>query len=91
MKTAADGDDYTWSDYAAKAVARMAPALGGAVFNGTASAGLEATQYSLVAVDLRTPDQREREDVAALNLRCDNLVDAVEALTRRVAALERKG
>ena len=61
MKTAADGDDYTWSDYAAKAVARMAPALGGAVFNGTASAGLEATQYSLVAVDLRTPDQKLKE------------------------------
>lgn len=68
MKTAADGDDYTWG--------------GGAVLN-------EATQYSLVAVDLRTPDQREREDVAALHLRVDNLVDALEAMGRRVAALER--
>lgn len=72
MKTAADGDDYTWQNLP-----------GGAVLNGC-----EATQYCLVAVDLRTPDQREREDVAALNLRCDNLVDAVEMLTRRVQTLE---
>lgn len=83
---AADGDDYTWSDMAAKAVARMAPALGGAVV----MPGSEATCYNLVAIDLRTPDQRERDDVAALHLRCDNLVDALEALTTRVTALERK-
>ena len=44
---------------------------------------------SIVPLDLRTPDQRERDDVAALNLRVDNLVDAVEMLTRRVAELER--
>lgn len=82
-KTAADGDDYTWQ------------APGGAVLNGV--------------IDLRTPDQRERDDVAALwaeiarlrelvqlttapvdvALRVDNLVDALEYLTQRVAELER--
>jgi hypothetical protein len=38
--------------------------------------------------DLRTADQRERDDVAELGLRCDNLVDALAALAGRVAALE---
>lgn len=71
-KTAADGDDYTWQ------------APGVAVLNGTCSAGLEATQYNLASVDLRTPDQKLKE----VTLRCDTLVDELQALTWRVAALE---
>lgn len=111
-KTAADGDDYTWEQGAARR-------SGVAVFNGAmapaelAAAGVETHrvidrlgEYTVTTctVDLRTPDQKLRElqaevwrlrnllelmtaplDVA---LRVDNLVDAVEMLTRRVAALE---
>ncbi len=98
MATAADGDDYKWE-----------PLPGGAVLNGTAVGELLAGQTVTLEIDLRTPDQRERDDVAALwaeiarlrelvqlttapidvALRVDNLVDALEMLTRRVAALER--
>lgn len=38
--------------------------------------------------DLRTADQVEREDVAQLHLRCDNLVDALAAQAGRLATLE---
>ena len=74
----ADGDDYTWE-----------PLPGGAVLNVEQTREVLAGQTVTLELDLRTPDQRERDDVAALNLRVDNLVDAVEMLTRRVAELER--
>lgn len=90
MKTAADGDDYTWC---------------GAVLNAEQTREVLAGQTVTLAIDLHTPDQKMRElasevqrlrelvelttapvDVA---LRVDNLVDALEMLTRRVTQLER--
>lgn len=69
-----DGDDYTWDG-------------AGARFS------LEDTLWEMEAarpgVDLRTADERAREEAARLHLRCDSLADAVEYLTGRVLALER--
>lgn len=42
----------------------------------------------VVRVDLRTVDQRQADDVAQLNLRIDNLVDATERLSTRLQRLE---
>ena len=99
-KTAADGDDYTWQ------------APGGAVLNSAfdlePGEGWRVIPVTPLNVDLRTPDQRERDDVAELwaeierlrdlvqlttapldvALRVDTLVDELQALTWRVAALE---
>lgn len=39
--------------------------------------------------DLRTAAERERDDAAALHLRCDKLAEALDYQTRRSDTLER--
>lgn len=61
-----DGDDYTWSG----------SPLERAVFNTMAARSLDTVSSAPVR-DLRTPDQVERDDIAALR-------DEVEALRRQL-------
>lgn len=81
MTTHVDGDDYTWQTGAVR---------GAAVFNpeaqpGTAAAWVERWQGYSAGPDLRTADQVERDDIAALR---EMTVALARVLEARIETLE---
>lgn len=68
---------------------RQAARANGAALELPAELAADGWQlHQAAGPDLRTLAEQERDDVAQLALRCDNLVDTVEAAHRRLAALE---
>lgn len=69
MKTAADGDDYTWQNLS-----------GGAVLNAEQTRDVLAGQTVTLEIDLRTPDQKLKELAGEV----DRLRDLVKLTTAPV-------